>query len=97
MVAFADAAGNLRILDRTGRVFSSLVELEEMVPTYAGISNVTRWGGLVAHIEIARALLGSSGTSILSVIGFEMNSVVIRRPSPSSGVSHRAALHNQRH
>lgn len=38
MVAYLDLLGNLRILDRTGKVAASLAEIESLVPAYSGIS-----------------------------------------------------------
>src|SRR5271166_4987863 len=38
MVACLDLLGNLRILDRTGKVAASLAEIENLVPAYSGIS-----------------------------------------------------------
>jgi hypothetical protein len=74
LAAYIDALGRFRILDRTGRVFSSLTEMESLYP---GISNVSGWGSLVAHVPEALALRAASGASILHVLGFEANSVMI--------------------
>lgn len=81
LAAYIDSLGCFRILDRTGRVFSSLAEMESLYP---GISNVSGWGNFVAHVPDAVALRLASGVgSILQVIGFETNSVLISsQPQP---------------
>lgn len=83
MAAYVDALGRLRILDRTGRVFGSLAEMEGLYP---GISSVTGWGNLVAHIPDAIALRTASAVgSILEVLGWEANSVLISSQSQRQG------------
>jgi hypothetical protein len=89
LAAYIDALGRFRILDRTGRVFSSLAEMEGLYP---GISNVTGWGNFVAHVPDALALRAASAAgSILNVIGFELNSVLIsNQPQPARSESQPA-------